>query len=171
MKQMTGKLPENEFENPDGSSEQAAVFIWEDAPRFLDEVFRSKGHKRGFKNVKEWIEKLIEAEDLIEKNPAGALQFLARSYGIELCSPQNSNNELLAFCVEAIGNLINEVRFLRADFTAKVQSDNKILAKAKEAKTAKDAAFAVKGHRNGGDDSGKLTTREMLERQFAALDY
>ena len=67
--------------------------------------------------------------------------------------------------------MINEVRFLRADFMAKVQSDNKILAKAEEAKAAKDAAFVVKGHRKNGDDSGKLTTREMLERQFAALDY
>ena len=42
--------------------------------------------------------------------------------------------------------------------------------KAEEAKAAKEAAFAVSGHRETDGDNARLTTRQMLERQFAALN-
>ena len=117
MKQMTGKLPENEFENPDGSSEQAAVFTWEDAPRFLDEVFRSKGHKRGFKNVKEWIEKLIEAEDLIE-----IIESSMSSPVCELLKRPDENATVMnahrkpVFVEDCVRNMMEKIAFNYSEF-------------------------------------------------------
>ncbi len=141
------------------------------ARRFLDDAFKSKGSKRGFKNAKEWIEHLILAEDLIEKDPAATLKFLAQVYGIDFGGGAGSN-ELLQLCAgiaAQVNAMLNEVNLLRQEFEAKARSEEELLAKAEEAKAAKEAAFAVSGRRGNGDTAG-LTTREMLERQFAALN-
>lgn len=149
------------------------------ARRFIDDAFNSKGSKRGFKNAREWIEHLILAEDLIEQNPAAVLQFLARVYGIEIGQVSPDTNTL-QFCAETaaktdtmlseINKLIENVTALRAEFEAKSRHDAELLAKAEEAKAAKDAAFSVTGHHASDDDYSGLTTRQILERQFAQLD-
>ena len=148
------------------------------ARRFIDDAFNSKGSKRGFKNAREWIEHLILAEDLIEQNPAAVLQFLARVYGIDM--GQTANADTAHFCAETnaktdavlngINMLIESVSALHAAFEDKNKHEAELLAKAEEAKAAKDAAFSVTGHRSSDDDYSGLTTRQILERQFAQLD-
>jgi len=151
----------------------AAALAAEDfnARRFLDDAFKTKGSKRGFKNAKEWIEHLILAEDLIEKDPAATLKFLARVYGLDL-GADPSGGALMRLCTAIAAQveaMLREVNLLRREFEAKTESEKALLAKAEEAKAAKEAAFAVSGRRGSADTAG-LTTREMLERQFAALN-
>lgn len=151
----------------------AEVFAAEDfnARRFLDDAFKSKGSKRGFKNAKEWIEHLILAEDLIEKDPAATLKFLARVYGLDFGGGGDCG-ALLQLCTaiaSQVEAMLGEVSLLRQKFEAKTKSETELLAKAEEAKAAKEAAFSVFGRRGNADTAG-LTTREMLERQFAALN-
>ena len=150
---------------------------------FLDEAFGSKGSKKGFKSAQDWVEHLILAEDLIEQNPAATLAYLARFYGIgtsaqPLC---DFGGEILKVCTDSagktdmmlaqIGSLLNEVNMLRLGFELKAQNEAKLLAKAEEAKAAKDAAFTVSGHRKNDENEFRgMTTRQILERQFAALD-
>ncbi len=148
------------------------------ARRFIDDAFSSKGSKRGFKNAREWIEHLILAEDLIEQNPAAVLQFLARVYGIDI--GQSSDSNTAQICSEnsaktdallnGMNMLIESVSALRTAFDDKNKHEAELLAKAEEAKAAKEAAFSVTGHRSADDDYSGLTTRQILERQFAQLD-
>ena len=148
------------------------------ARRFIDDAFSSKGSKRGFKNAREWIEHLILAEDLIEQNPAAVLQFLARVYGIDM--GQGPDNNTAQFCIEnnaktdallnGMNMLIESVSALRTALDDKNKHEAELLAKAEEAKAAKEAAFSVTGHRSSDDDYKGLTTRQILERQFAQLD-
>jgi len=150
---------------------------------FLDEAFGNKGSKKGFKSAQEWIEHLILAEDLIEQNPAATLAYLARFYGInhfgqpvsrfggevlKICTDTHGKTEVL---LNQIGALLKEVNMLRLGFELKAQNEAKLLAKAEEAKAAKDAAFCVSGHRKNDENEFRgMTTRQILERQFAALD-
>ena len=134
------------------------------AKHFLEDAFKTKGAKRGFKSAKEWIENLILAEDLIEKNPAATLRFLAGVYGINLDCGQQSSGKLEELCADIdtkINGLLCELNRLSENFEAKAKG---------EAKAAKEAAFAVSGHRETDGDNARLTTRQMLERQFAALN-
>ncbi len=144
------------------------------AKHFLEAAFKAKGAKRGFKSAKEWIENLILAEDLIEKNPAATLHFLAGVYGINLdCGQQSSAGRLAELCADIdakINGLLYELNRLSENFEAKAKGEAELLAKAEEAKAAKKAAFAVSGHRGTDGDNTHLTTRQMLERQFAALN-
>ena len=149
------------------------------ARRFIDDAFDTKGSKRGFKTARDWIEHLILAEDLIEQKPAEVLQFLGKVYGIDIGIPQDESR-VLQLCagnsaktdaiMHDIGRLLAEVSALRFGFEAKARHDAEILAKAEEAKAAKEAAFNVSGHRKSDDEYKELTTREMLERQFAQLN-
>ena len=41
--------------------------------RFLDEEFSSKGCRHGFKSARDWIEKLIFAEEMLEASPRDTL--------------------------------------------------------------------------------------------------
>lgn len=157
---------------PDLSGGVAALAIDDfNARRFLEDAFKSKGSKRGFKNAKEWIEHLILAEDLIEKDPAATLKFLAQVYGLDFGGGGGSSR-LLQLCTAIsaqVDAMLTEVSLMRQEFEAKARSEEELLAKAEEAKAAKEAAFAVSGRRGNNDTAG-LTTREMLERQFAALN-
>ena len=149
------------------------------ARRFIDDAFDTKGSKRGFKTARDWIEHLILAEDLIEQKPAEVLQFLGKVYGIDIGTAQD-DGRILQICVgnsaktdalmQDINRLLAEVAALRLGFEAKARHDAEILAKAEEAKAAKEAAFNVSAHRKSDDDYRELTTREMLERQFAKLN-
>ena len=143
------------------------------AKHFLEDAFKTKGAKRGFKSAKEWIENLILAEDLIEKNPAATLRFLAGVYGINLDCGQQSSGRLEELCADIdtkINGLLYELNRLSENFEAKAKGEAELLAKAEEAKAAKEAAFAVSGHRETDGDNARLTTRQMLEHQFAALN-
>ena len=143
------------------------------AKHLLEDAFKTKGAKRGFKSAKEWIENLILAEDLIEKNPAATLRFLAGVYGINLDCGQQSSGRLEELCADIdtkINGLLYELNRLSENFEAKAKGEAELLAKAEEAKAAKEAAFAVSGHRETDGDNARLTTRQMLERQFAALN-
>lgn len=51
--------------------------------RFLDEEFSSKGCRHGFKSARDWIEKLIFAEEMLEASPRDTLCYLAKAYGLE----------------------------------------------------------------------------------------
>lgn len=149
------------------------------AKHFIDDAFDSKGSKRGFKTARDWIEHLILAEDLIEQKPAEVLQFLGKVYGIDI-GMGHDEAKVLQVCVgnsakadalmQDIRRLFAEVSALRLGFEAKAKNDAEILAKAEEAKAAKEAAFNVSGHRKSDDEYKELTTREMLERQFAQLN-
>ncbi len=152
------------------------------AVSFLDQAFGSKGSKKGFKSAKEWVEHLILAEDLIEQNPAVFLPYLARYYGLNTGMPAaDMSAAVLNICADNSGKvdwllnqvqtLLSEVNMLRLGVEAKNQHEAKLLAQAEEAKAAKDAAFSVSGHRSGDENEFRgMTTRQMLERQFAALD-
>lgn len=149
------------------------------ARRFVDDAFDSKGSKRGFKTAKDWIEHLILAEDLIEQKPAEVLQFLGKVYGINIGNSQD-DNRILQICatnaaktdvlMNDLNRVLAEVVSLRLGFETKMKHDAEILAKAEEAKAAQDAAFSVSGYRKSDDMNSGLTTREMLERQFANLN-
>ena len=149
------------------------------ARRFVDDAFNSKGSKRVFKTARDWIEHLILAEDLIEQKPAEVLQFLGRVYGINIGN-SHDDNKILQICatigaktdvlMNDLNRVLAEVASLRLGFEAKMRHDAEILAKAEEAKAAQDAAFNVSGHRKSDEMNSGLTTREMLERQFANLN-
>lgn len=149
------------------------------ARRFIDDAFNTKGSKRGFKTARDWIEHLILAEDLIEQKPAEVLQFLGKVYGINIGNSQD-DSRVLQMCaalgaktnvlMNDLNRVLAEVASLRLNFEAKMKRDAEILAKAEEAKAAQDAAFNVSGHRKSDEMNSGLTTREMLERQFANLN-
>lgn len=131
---------------------------------FLDQAFSSKGMKHGFKNSKDWIEKLIMVEDLLDENPAAILSYLAKAYGVDFGgSKKQTNSELqLEMLARAISNLEEKLN-------QKEKYSAELMVKAKDAQKAKEAAFSPRGRAAVAKDPANMSTREFLEMQFA--DY
>lgn len=142
-----------------------------EAKKFLDEAFLQKGQRHGFKSARDWMEKLILAEELLEHDPKGTLSFLAKSYGVDLGvlpaegASQNPHlNEL------KLAYLTDELQHLQQKLERRERREAALRASAVAAKRAKEAAFAPQGKKPAPADLSNLTTRQILERQFAALD-
>lgn len=139
--------------------------------RFLDDLFENKGCKHGFKDCKDWIEKLVMVEDLLEVNPKETLQFLATAYGIDLSAadkpvkPEVDVNEL------RIAMLSREMKSLKEEFLERERKYAELMANAKAAQKSKEAGFSLKGRNHSANgDFENLTTRQILEKKFAELE-
>lgn len=137
---------------------------------FLDRAFAQKGKKYGFKDAKEWMEKLIMAEDMLEQNPEQTLRFLADSYGINWNNPAAGGAPLQSAAELLLTRVAGQLQQLQDKFDQKERREASLRASADDAKRAKEAAFAPQGKKPAPEDLSNLTTREILERQFALLD-
>jgi|GEM_PF-672113 len=138
--------------------------------KFLDEVFSATGSKHGFKNSRDWIEKLVMVENLLEESPKDTLLFLARAYGVDfadnkITKPSVDLNEL------RISILTERLEKLRAEFDDRERRYAELLANAKNAQKSKEASFAPKGaFASLGTDFDNMTTRQILEKKFSELE-
>lgn len=137
---------------------------------FLDDEFARKGRKYGFRDCKEWIEKLIMAEDMLEQNPEQTLRFLAGSYGVGRNNSAACGASLQPAAELLLTRVARQLQQLQDKFDQKERHEASLRASADDAKRAKEAAFAPQGKKPAPEDFSKLTTREILERQFALLD-
>lgn len=132
---------------------------------FLEEAFGKKGAKRGFKNSRDWMEKLIMAEDMLDQNPEYTLSVLAKAYGVSLGSkPVADVTEL------KIAMLMESFKSLQQKFEEKENQAKQILENAKEAEKSKDAALVSNGRAPKMGKFDGLSVRQMLEKQFAELE-
>ena len=136
--------------------------------RFLDEEFSSKGCRHGFKSARDWIEKLIFAEEMLEASPRDTLCYLAKAYGLEpdfIGKPDKADA-----CERKIGLLCEELQRLRERFDERERYYAAAAAAARAAKKAKAAGFSPRGRAAAAEDEQELTTRQILERKFAELE-
>jgi len=138
---------------------------------FLDKAFLERGQRYGFKSAEDWIEKLILMEDLLDNNPKGTLEFLAKSYGVDFEGrPVAGNSESSHLNELKLAYLTEELQQLQQKLEQRERREAALRANAVAAKRAKEAAFAPQGKKTSPSDLSNLTTRQILERQFAALD-
>ena len=134
---------------------------------FLAEKFKTKGCLHGFKTAKDWIEKLIFAEEMLEASPKDTLCYLAQAYGVDFGNREKSDCLDLASQIEelrlSLAQLQSRFEEREKDFAAKT-------AAAEAAKKAKAAGFSPRGKALAADDFKNLTTRQILERKFAELE-
>ncbi len=136
--------------------------------RFIDKAFSSKGCRHGFKSAKEWIEKLIFAEEMLETSPRDTLRYLVKAYGLEedfWGKPEKSE------IYEAKINLLCEKMQQLCDrFDEKERHYAATAAAVKAAQKAKAAGFFPRSRAIAKDDQQELTTRQILEKKFAELE-
>ncbi len=136
---------------------------------FLDAAFAEKGCRHGFKTAKEWLEKLIFAEEMLDSNPEYTLRFLARAYGLPSVLAEKADKGV-ELCELKIGLLSRELQRLNERVAA---GERRYAAAAEDAaavRKAKEAGFSPKGKAPLAEDLSKLTTRQILERKFAELE-
>ncbi len=136
---------------------------------FLDAAFAEKGCRHGFKNAKDWIEKLIFAEEMMDKSPKFTLRFLARAYGLE---PELGGNfdKSAELCELKLGLLGEEIKHLRERIDDSEHHYELIVDALSSAHKAREAGFSPKGKAPLVEDTRNLTTRQILERKFAELE-
>lgn len=137
--------------------------------RFLDEEFSSKGCRHGFKSAKDWIEKLIFAEEMMEAHPRDTLCYLARAYGVDRDFPVRAERST-DVCEMKIDLLGEELRRLEERFDERERHYAAAAAAAQAAKKAKAAGFSPRGRAAAAEDEREMTTRQLLEKKFAELE-
>ena len=140
--------------------------------RFFDELYQTKGCKHGFKDCKDWVEKLVMVEDLLEVNPKETLQFLAKAYGIDLSATDKvATNPAVDVNDFRIAMLSKEMKSLKDEFVERERKFAELMANAKTAQRAKEASFSPRGRNNAlVTDTENMTTRQILEKKFAELE-
>lgn len=136
---------------------------------FLDKAFLSKGCRHGFKTAKDWIEKLIFAEEMIEAFPRDTLRFLAKAYGVEQ-DLSEMKDKSVDVCELKIDLLTQALHRLQERFDERERSYAEAAAAAEAVRKAKAAGFSPRGKAAKAEDEQELTTRQLLERKFAELE-
>lgn len=154
---------EKEFENYCSRCEEELQL-----ERFLNEEFKTKGCCHGFKTPKDWIEKLIFAEEMLEASPKAMLCYLARAYGVDFGGNERANP--LTDVLYRIEALQSSLAQLQSRFEQREKDFAAAAAAAEAAKKAKAAGFSPKGKALAAEDFKNMTTRQILERKFAELE-
>ncbi len=139
------------------------------AKRFLDEAFSTKGCRHGFKSARDWIEKLIFAEEMLEASPRETMRHLAKAYGVEsdFAGKTDHASEISEF---KIALLTEGLRRLQQRFDERERRYAETAAAAEAARKAKAAGFSPQGKAAAPGGLENLTTRQILERKFAELE-
>ncbi len=124
------------------------------AKRFLDEAFSTKGCRHGFKSARDWIEKLIFAEEMLEASPRETLRHLAKAYGVEsdFAGKTDHASEISEF---KIALLTEGLRRLQQRFDERERRYAETAAAAEAARKAKAAGFSPQGKSGGAGRFGK----------------
>ncbi len=108
--------------------------------KWVDDAFANRKDRLsqlGFKNSREYIERLASIDDALDKDPMGALSVLAEAYGVDF-----NNNEQVS---NSLQKQINDVQQMLANQQAYIKDQQ-----ASRAKQALDDFVSAK------DDSGSL---------------
>lgn len=138
--------------------------------KFLDEAFSTKGCRHGFKNARDWIEKLILAEDLLEASPRDTLCHLAKSYGVDFGAADAKKSETANLGELKMELLCEGFMKLQQRFEERERYYAEMATAAESARKAKAAGFSPQGKASYSDGLEEMTTRQILEKKFAELD-